>query len=189
MRNDEAIDIIKPALTKARFEHTLRVADTAAELANLYHVSTEKVELAAIFHDYAKFKPLDEMKQFILDSQLPNDLLDYHHEVWHGPVASVIVAEQFGIKDQEISDAIRYHTTGKANLGAMGMVVFLADYIEPGRSIPGVDEVRAMAREDLFHACLMVSRNTLQFLLSKNTTIYPDSFHAYNYFLSQLKKA
>lgn len=183
MRKEEAIKIVQPALTKERFEHTIRVAETAVELADLYHVSKEKVELAAIFHDYAKYRPIEEMKQFIVNSQLPNDLLDYHPEVWHGPVASVVVEEQFGITDREIRDAIRYHTTGKANLGTLEMVIYLADYIEPGRSFPGIEKVRDMAYENLKHACWMVSRNTIEFLLSKNATIYPDSFHAYNYFL------
>lgn len=188
MKKDEAIKIVQPALTRERFEHTLRVAETAVELADLYGVSKERVELAAILHDYAKYRPLEEMKTFILDRQLPNDLLDYHHEVWHGPVASVVVDEQFGIKDREIKDAIRYHTTGKANLGTFEMVLFLADYIEPGRSFLGIEAVREMAKKDLNHACWMVSRNTIQFLLSKSTTIYPDSFHAYNYFLTTMNK-
>lgn len=186
MRKDKAIKIVQPALTKERFEHTLRVAETAVELADLYHVSKEKIELAAIFHDYAKYRPLEEMKQFILNSQLPNDLLDYHHEIWHGPVASVVVDEQFGIIDKEIKGAIRYHTTGKANMGTFEMVLFLADYVEPGRSFPGIEEVRRMAHKDLNQACWMVSRNTLQFLISKDATIYPDSFHAYNYFLNKI---
>ncbi|WP_404453092.1 bis(5'-nucleosyl)-tetraphosphatase (symmetrical) YqeK [Virgibacillus necropolis] len=188
MRKDEAIKIVQPALTEERFKHTLRVAETAVGLADMYQVSKEKVELAAIFHDYAKYRPLKEMKEFILNSQLPNDLLDYHHEVWHGPVASVVVEEQFGINDREIKDAIRYHTTGKAGLGIVEKVIFLADYIEPGRSFPGIEKVRDMARKDLNHACWMVSRNTIQFLLSKNATIYPDSFHAYNYFLTLMNK-
>lgn len=186
MWKDEAVNIIKPALTEARFDHTLRVAETAVNLAEQYNVSKEKVELAAIFHDYAKFRPLEEMKEFILKNQLPNDLLDFHHEVWHGPVASVVVDQQFGIKDKEIKDAIRYHTTGRTDMGTLEMVLFLADYIEPGRSIPGIEQVREMALEDLNHACFLVSRNTLTYLISKNVTVYPDSFHAYNYFLSKL---
>lgn len=186
MRKDEAINIVKPALTEARFNHTLRVAETAIDLAERYHVSKEKVELAAIFHDYAKFRPSAEMKAFILANALPNDLLDFHHEVWHGPVASVVVEEQFGIQDKEIKDAIRYHTTGRTDMGTLEMVLFLADYIEPGRSLPGIEAVREMASVDLNHACFLVSRNTLNYLISKDVTIYPDSFHAYNYFLTKL---
>lgn len=186
MKINVAIDIVKPALTEARFDHTLRVAETAVKLAELYHVSKEKVELAAIFHDYAKFRPLDEMKEFILANPLPNDLLDFHHEVWHGPVASVVIDEQFGITDKEIKDAIRYHTTGRTDMGTFEMVLFLADYIEPGRSFPGIEEVRDMAQKNLNHACFLVSRNTINFLISKNATIYPDSFHAYNFFLQKL---
>lgn len=188
MKKEEAINIVQQALTEERFQHTLRVADTATKLADLYGVSKDKVELAAIWHDYAKYRPKEEMKQFILSSNLPHDLVDYHHEVWHGPVASVLVQEQFGIDDQEIKDAIRYHTTGKAGLGKIEKIIFLADYIEPGRAFPGVEEVRKMAVKDLNHACLMVSRNTIQFLLSRHASVYPDSIDAYNYFLKNMKK-
>lgn len=187
MRIDEAINIVQPALTEGRFHHTLRVAETAVKMAELYNVSKDKVELAAIFHDYAKYRPLEEMKQFIVKSHLPDDLLDYHHEVWHGPVASVLV-EEFGIKDEEIKNAIRYHTTGNAGIGIIEMIIFVADYIEPGRSFPGVDEVREIAFQDLYQASMMVSRNTIHYLLSNHASVYPDSFHAYNYFLKQVKK-
>ncbi|WP_430785135.1 bis(5'-nucleosyl)-tetraphosphatase (symmetrical) YqeK [Virgibacillus flavescens] len=186
MKKEAAINIVQKALTEERFQHTLRVAETAVELAELYSVSKEKVELAAILHDYAKYRPLEEMKQFILNSNLPNDLVDYHHEVWHGPVASVLVQEEFGIEDEEIIGAIRYHTTGKAGLGNLEKIIFLADYIEPGRVFPGVEEVREMAVKDLNHACFMVSRNTIHFLLSRHASVYPDSIQAYNYFLNNM---
>ncbi|PAV28994.1 phosphohydrolase [Virgibacillus profundi] len=180
MKINEAIEHVKPHLTKERFEHTLRVQETAANLAKLYNESKEKTELAAIFHDYAKYRPLDEMERWIVESRLPKDLLHYHHELWHGPVAAILIEKEYGIKDNDIQCAIAYHTTGRAHMGKLEQIIFLADYIEPGRSFPGVEEVREMAKKDLIHACLMASRNTIQFLMHKNATIYPDTFHAYN---------
>jgi len=183
MNADEAKRIVKPHLTNARYEHTLRVAATAVKLAKVYNESAEireKIELAAIFHDYAKYRPLDEMKRWIKQSYLPKDLLDYHYELWHGPVAALLIEKEYGIRDKDIQLAIRYHTTGRANMSRFEMLLFIADYIEPGRSFPGVEEVRQMAKQDLVSACWMASRNTIQFLMSKGSTIYPDSFHAYN---------
>ena len=177
---NEAKKQVKPHLTKERYDHTLRVAETAVKLAEKYDGSTEKVELAAIFHDYAKYRPLDEMKRWIVESPLPKDLLQYHHELWHGPVGSILIDREHGINDLEIREAIQYHTTGRANMGKLEMIVFLADYIEPGRSFPGIEEVREVAMHDLLKACWMVSRNTIRFLMQKNATIYPDTFHAYN---------
>lgn len=182
MKMDEAAKLIKPHLTVERYEHTLRVAETAVELAARYGESAEKAELAAIFHDYAKYRPLDEMRRWILNSPLPKDLLQYHHELWHGPVGSILINREYGIDDPEICQAIYYHTTGRANMSKLEMIIFLADYMEPGRSQPGVEEVREVAKQDLVKACWFVSRNTIQFLMQKKATIYPDTFYAYNDF-------
>jgi predicted HD superfamily hydrolase involved in NAD metabolism len=180
---NEAKAIVKPHLTEARYEHTLRVASTAVHLASLHNQSAEakaKIELAAIFHDYAKYWSLEELRRWLRQSTLPKDLLDYHHELWHGPVASLLIEHQYGIDDRDIQLAIRYHTTGRANMTTFEMLLFLADYIEPGRSFPGVEEVRQLAKHDLVAACWKASKNTIEFLLSKGSTLYPDSVHAYN---------
>ncbi|RYG74756.1 HD domain-containing protein [Lentibacillus lipolyticus] len=186
MRKDEAIEIVKPHLKKERFEHTLRVADTAVQLAEKYDESVEKAELAAILHDYAKYFPLEDMRQIINGSDLPNDLLDYHHELWHGPAASVLIKQKHGISDLDIRNAIHYHTTGRAGMSRLEMILFVSDYIEPGRSFPGVDEVRTVAQTDLHHAAWMALRNTIQFLVSKHATVYPDTFYAYNHLTKRL---
>lgn len=180
MNKNDAIAFVEPHLTKQRFEHTLRVASTAVSLAKKYNVSPEKAELASIFHDYCKYRAIDEMKRIIELSNLPKDLLFYHHELWHGPVASIKIEEEFGITDQEVKSAIYYHTTGKANMSKLELIVFIADYIEPGRSFPGLDEVREMVEQDLTKAGWMVSRNTIKYLMEKGNRIYPDTFHAYN---------
>lgn len=72
------------------------------------------------------------------------------------------------------------HTTGKKHMSVLDKVVFLADYIEPGRNFPGVDEVRETAETDLDKACLLALKNTIVFLVGRGRTVYPDTFHAYN---------
>jgi predicted HD superfamily hydrolase involved in NAD metabolism len=180
MNKNEAMAIVEAHLTKKRFEHTLRVAETAVKLAEIYHVSAEKAELASIFHDYCKYRSLDEMKRIIQSTYLPKDLLLYHHELWHGPVASIMIEREYGISDEAIQSAIYYHTTGRAHMSDLELIVFVADYIEPGRSFPGLNEVREMAKQDLVKTAWMVSRNTIQYLMEKKNRIYPDTFHAYN---------
>ncbi|HLR40456.1 MAG TPA: bis(5'-nucleosyl)-tetraphosphatase (symmetrical) YqeK [Virgibacillus sp.] len=188
MKIDEAIAYVKPHLTKARFDHTLRVAETAVELAEVFKVSAHQAELAAILHDCAKYRPLEELKRWISKSYLPKDLLDYHHELWHGPVGSILVERECGMQHADVQSAIYYHTTGKANMSKLEMIIFLADYIEPGRNFPGLEKVRDIAQKDLIYACWMVSRNTIQFLMQKRARIYPDTFHAYNDFTKRLDK-
>ncbi|GGJ83588.1 hypothetical protein GCM10007063_02610 [Lentibacillus kapialis] len=180
MKTDEAIDLIRPHLKQARFDHTLRVAETAVLLAEKNNEPVDKVELAAILHDYAKYFPLEKMRREINESDLPQDLLFYHHELWHGPVASIVLEREHGITDEAIKNAIRYHTTGRSGMSQFETILFVADYIEPGRSFPGVEEVRTAANSDLYHAAWMALRNTIQFLVGKNGAVYPDTFYAYN---------
>lgn len=180
MERTEAIERVKSVLTKNRYEHTLRVTKEAIRLAKLFNVSEEEAELAAILHDFAKNFPVQKLKQKITDGSLPKDLLHYDVELWHGPVAAILLEDDHGVDDGNIINAVRYHTTGRANMSDLELVVYLADYIEPGRDFPGLKEVREIANEDLLYACWMVSRNTIQFLMQKKIMIYPDTFYAYN---------
>ncbi|QDP40672.1 bis(5'-nucleosyl)-tetraphosphatase (symmetrical) YqeK [Radiobacillus deserti] len=186
MKRNEALAIVEPQLRTARFEHTVRVTDTALELGRRFGGNLEKAELAAIFHDYAKYRNIREMKRWILSESLPKDLLQYHHELWHGPVGALLVEREVGLNDREILSAIRWHTTGKAHMSQLDKLIFLADYMEPGRSFPGVEEVREVAKNNLEKACLLASRNTIMHLMNKGQSIYPDTFHCYNHLVREL---
>ncbi|WP_226583202.1 bis(5'-nucleosyl)-tetraphosphatase (symmetrical) YqeK [Halobacillus litoralis] len=178
---EKALDYVRPFLKTRRYEHTVRVTDQAVDLAQRFGADTEKAEVASALHDYAKYKPLDLMKRWIeTDRRLSKDLLDYHHELWHGPVGAYMLEQEIGLADPEILSAISSHTTGKKHMSLLDKIVFLADYIEPGRDFPGVDEVREIAETNLDGACALALKNTIVFLVSKERTVYPDTFHAYN---------
>ncbi|MFD1018829.1 bis(5'-nucleosyl)-tetraphosphatase (symmetrical) YqeK [Thalassobacillus hwangdonensis] len=177
---------VESRLKKERYEHTERVVKTAIELAERNDADVYRAEFASILHDYAKYRDREEMRRWILkDHRLPKDLLDYHHELWHGPVGALLVERELGVNDAAILSAVSCHTTGKKNMSMLDKIVFLADYIEPGRKFPGVEDVRKAAESDLNEACLMASRNTIRFLMSKNQAVYPDTFHAYNDLLTK----
>lgn len=184
MNSDEALTIIKDHLPEKRYIHTIGVYETAKKLAEQYGASVKKAELAAIFHDYAKYRPVEEMRAIILRENFPRDLLDFHPELWHAPVGAWLVREEQGIEDEEILNAIKYHTTGRANMTTLEKIIYLADYIEPNRrSFPGLEEVRKLAEVDLDRAVFQCTKNSIEYLLSKNATIYPDTIHTYNSFL------
>ena len=180
MEREQALQIVKPQLTEHRYQHTLGVMETAIKLAGEYGADIKKAELAAIFHDYAKFRPKDEMRRIIEEQNMPAILLKYNSELWHAPVGAFLTENEAGIDDKEILDAIRYHTSGRIGMTLLDKVIYLADYIEPGRHFPGVDEVREMAKDDLDRALIQSMKNTIQFLMKKNQQVFPDTFHAYN---------
>lgn len=180
MERNEALQIVKEQLTEKRYVHTIGVLETALILAKRFGADEKKAELAAIFHDYAKFRPAEEMKQVIIKERLPVHLLQFHHELWHAPVGAYFVEKDVGITDREILDAIKYHTSGRAGMTLLEKIIYVADYIEPGRSFPGVDEVRKLANENLDHALIQALKNTMIFLMNKNQPIFPDTMDTYN---------
>ncbi|WP_026676374.1 bis(5'-nucleosyl)-tetraphosphatase (symmetrical) YqeK [Fictibacillus gelatini] len=188
MEREKALELVKRQLTDHRYEHTLGVVDTAVKLAEHYNADKKKAEIAAIFHDYAKFRPKEEMRQIVRDKQMPLDLLEFGTELLHAPVGAYLVEQEAGIYDQEILNAIRYHTTGRPGMNLLEKIIFIADYIEPGRRFPGVEEVRQLAFENLDKACTQALKNTMQFLMRQNQLIYPLTVDTYNDFISTIKK-
>lgn len=170
---------VKAQLTESRYQHTLRVRDTARELCELLGYNSKKAELAALVHDYAKCMKKEDLQQKIKDC-LPPDLLNYHHELWHGPVGSILIQDDFNITDEDIVNSVKYHTTGREGMSTLEKIVFVSDYIEPARDFPLLDEVRVVVKEDLTKAAFLVSRNTLSYLIKNNALVYPLSVHAYN---------
>ncbi|PEZ07827.1 phosphohydrolase [Bacillus sp. AFS018417] len=180
MDRKRALEIVKQQMHEKRYIHTIGVMETAIELAKQYGVDEKKAEMAAIFHDYAKCRPISEMEEIIKRENLPKDLLHYNKELWHAPVGAYLVEKEVGITDADILQAITYHTSGHEQMTMLDKVIYVADYIEPGRKFPGVKEARKLAREDINQALLYALKHTVQFLMEKNQTIYPLTFQTYN---------
>ncbi|AJO19139.1 bis(5'-nucleosyl)-tetraphosphatase (symmetrical) YqeK [Bacillus paralicheniformis] len=180
MKREEALACVQEQLTEQRYIHTVGVMETAVKLAERFGADVKKAEIAAIFHDYAKFRPKEEMKQIILNGGGPLEVLDFHHELWHAPAGAALVKTEVGITDEDILSAIRFHTSGRPNMTLLEKVIYVADYIEPGRRFPGVEEVRTLAEEDLDLALIEALKNTMTFLISKNQAVYPETVATYN---------
>lgn len=180
MDRDTALKLVKNQLTEHRYQHTLGVMETAITLAKKYGADEKKAETAAIFHDYAKFRPKEEMQEIILMQGFPEDLLEFNAELWHAPAGAYLAMTEAGITDPEILAAIRYHTSGRPGMTLLEKIIYLADYIEPGRHFPGVEEVRALAKENLDTALIKSVQNTILFLVKRGQSVYPETFHTYN---------
>jgi predicted HD superfamily hydrolase involved in NAD metabolism len=170
----------KKVLTPARWEHTLRVVDTALQLAHHEEVDPQKAEIAATLHDYCKFWSTDELITWIKQYHLPLDLLDYNPELWHAPVGAEVAHLHFGISDEDILHAIRYHTSARPQMSQLEKIIYLADYIEPGRHFPGVEEVRKLANIDLEKALLQAIDAVIISLIERRQKIYPLTLEARN---------
>lgn len=186
MDRQEMIERVRSEMPVRRWRHTEGVMATAAALARRYSEDPIRAELAAILHDVAKYWAVDRQESIIRDHGLPQEVLAYDKELWHAPAGAWVAEHEFGVTDSGVLDAIRYHTSGRKGMSRLEKIVWLADYIEPGRDFPGVDEVRAIAERSLEEAILSALDRTIMFLIQKGKRIYPDTIHARNDLLEQL---
>ena len=167
-------------LPSKRFEHVLRVAETAKELAGRFGIPVDKAERAALFHDIAKFMEPSEMRRLIEDNDEDRRLLFFHHELWHAAAGRIIAEKEFGVKDPDILNAIRYHTTGRAGMSALEKLIYIADLIEPGRSFPGIEELRKSADLHIDEAMKACIAHSVLYLIERRAAVFPDSIECYN---------
>lgn len=170
----------KQRMDAARFEHCIGVSQTAAKLAQLNGYDVDKAALAGFIHDYAKRIPVADYQQVIKNEGFDPDLLNWNRTIWHGIVGTYFIKKELQIKDPEILQAIWKHTTGAEQMTTLDKIVFVADYIEPGRHFPGVDEARQVAYADLDAGVGYELAHTLAFLIAKRAKIYPKTLAAYN---------
>ncbi len=177
---------VKAQLPTKRYEHTLGVVATSIQLANRYQASVESAQIAALLHDIAKYVPNDRLKEMLEDAQ-ETQYLNYSPLVWHAPAGAIVAQKDYQIEDSEILNAIKYHTTGKAAMTTLEKIVFLADYIEPNRSQPGVEAIRELAAHDLDVAVAQTLADTVAYLSGKGKgDIHPDTLAAYEYYRQYL---
>lgn len=177
---DEIKRVVASKLSEQRYAHTLRVADEAVSLANRYNECPKQAKIAALLHDIAKDMSKEALKDALRRYELPTELFQFHHELWHGPVGAKMATTLFRIEDKAIYNAIYYHTTGRAQMSKLELIIFLADYIEPYRDFPGLSSVRRLAKQELYKATHQAIQNTIIYLMKNKQTIHPDSFYAYN---------
>lgn len=188
MNKKEILKKVSEKLSEDRFLHSVAVAETAEKLALQYGADAEKAFLAGILHDVGKQLSLEEMQELVYwPIQYPEEWIS--PDLLHSQASAAIAEKEFGITDREILDAIRRHTVGGANLSLLEKILYLADYIAPGRMQPGVDKVRDLAERDLLDQALLAAyEGTLDYLTKNQIWIHPDSVEGMKECLGNLKE-
>lgn len=175
---------VQMQMSEKRFQHVLGVEKTAIDLAEKYGASLEKASIAGLVHDYAKERTDDEFEMVIRRDGYDLNLLRYGNAIWHGLVGADFVQRELAIQDEEILQAMRLHTTGAARMTLLDKIIYVADFIEPGRDFPGADEGRSLAAVDLNEAVAFETRHTLMYLMEKQQLIYPKTLETYNFWVA-----
>lgn len=180
---------IKARIGEKRYAHTLRVMEMAIKLAEIHNIDIQKAKIAAYYHDCAKIHDREKLFEFVREYNLEiTDDMKNAPQIIHSFLGAKIAEKRYNIKDKEILDAIKYHTTGRKNMTNMDKVIFLADYIEPGREFPGLEKVRSLSERNLDLAMLFALNNTISFLIEKNQYIAIETIKARNDILKNLEK-
>lgn len=188
MNRDQLIEHVQQQMPKKRWQHTFGTMQSAVELARRFGGDPDKAELAALLHDYCKYWPVERQAEVLREKGAQKDLFEYESNIWHGPAAAEAVRDELGITDEEVLDAVRWHTSGRETMTLLDKIVCLADYIEPGRDFPDVHKIRKLAKHSLEEALLAGFDTTISFLLEKKAKIYPLSVFSRNSLINEINR-
>ena len=163
-------------LSEKRYGHTLRVADTAEGLAQVHGLDPARARLAALLHDAARETEPEEFLRLAGEWGVPvGELERKSPKLLHGPVAAELARRELGVADEEVLEAVRAHTVGRAGMGPLALVLYVADKIEPARDYPSVGRIRELARRNLRAAAAESLRRAVAHNEQRDRPIHPAS--------------
>ncbi len=175
---------LQEKLPPMRYEHSLGVAYTAMALAMRYEYDLDRAEVAGLLHDCAKYYSDGEIIKKCRKHEIPLSEAEIQAPaVLHAKYGAWLAQHRYGVSDPEILSAIRWHTTGKAEMSLLDKIIYIADYIEPRRDkAPDLPHIRKLAFEDLDLTMYEILDGTLQYLEKKGGSVDPMTNEAYDYF-------
>ncbi len=165
-----------------RLAHIRGTEETAAALARRWGADETKLRRAAILHDCTKYLSLEEHLALCDRYGLELDGMERATEkLLHAKTGALKARYMFG-QDDEIYDAILYHTTGRAGMSLAEKIIYIADYMEPNRDFPEVEALRAAAFEDLDRAMAMGALLSIREMEERGREIHHNTLEAYEYY-------
>jgi len=175
---------VKKALKTNRYEHTIGVMHTAANLAYAYEYPYVNAMIAGLLHDCAKCISDEERIDVCKTHGISiSDIEARYPHLLHGKVGSVYAKEKYEINDEDILHAITWHTTGCPNMSLLDKIIYVADYIEPGRDkAPRLDEIRHMAYINIDRCIYMILQDSVEYLSKNTDSMDETTLETYQYF-------
>lgn len=173
---------LKQSLSEKRYVHSLGVMDMCEHLAKIHHVNVEKAKLAGLLHDIAKEMTDEEIFEYANKNNIElTEVEKINTKILHGKIGAHLATEKYGI-DEEVADAIKYHTTTSRNMDTIAKIVYVSDKVELGRKSDkyDVEYERYVAEKDLNTAMLIIIDATINRLISKGSLINLESIDTRN---------
>lgn len=188
MEINEIKEYLKQNLSEKRYIHSLNVAKQALFLGEIHGEDKDALYLAGLVHDACKEMEEEKQRELLKKAGIEiTPAFEKQKKVWHGFSASVFIKEFFGITDERIIDAVKYHTTGKENMSLFTKIIYIADITSEERHYPEVDKMRQLAKDDLEEAVFYSLEFTLKKLISARGVLNEDTVSAYNNLAIKLK--
>ena len=175
---------VKKTIKKSRYAHTQGVRFTSAAMAMKHGVNIRSAELAGVLHDCAKNLSHKEMEALCKRHNVEiSEAEKKNKELLHAKAGMCLSAEVYEIDDPDILNAVKYHTTGRPDMSDLEKIVFIADFIEPGRDKAHcLTEARKLAFEDLNKCMYIILKNTLEYLDITGAMVDDITKDALNYY-------
>lgn len=185
---NEIKDILRIRLSKKRYTHSVNVAEAAKKLAEKYGESPEKAYIAGLLHDICKEAAQDEqLAMGIKCSQGMTATEQTIPPLYHSAAGSYYCSHVLHIHDSDILNAVRYHTSGRADMSLLEEIIYLADLISDDRSYKDVNRMRKLAFEDIRLAMLEAVKFSVGDVLEKGSLIPETSCAAYNHYAAMFR--
>ena len=180
-RYPEYQTLVQQRLSPKRFRHSVNVMERAVYLARILGADPGLAEMAGLLHDVEKNTEPKLLLQKLRNSDiLFSDADALLPQLWHAPAGMLFVRDRLGIRDPDVLNAIRYHTTGRKNMSPLEKTVYLADLTSADRDFPDVELVRKMSETDPDGAIVYSLQFILGEMLSQGKILHPDSLECYN---------
>lgn len=178
---EEMIEKLRVELDSRRYQHSVNVMETSGMLAQHYGCDVEKARLAGILHDCGKNYKGDEARAYVDEIGYKADEIEWAQpRLLHGIIGEHLARTVYGINDEEVLSAIRWHTTGRAGMTVLEKIIYIADYIEPDRSFEGIEEMRQMAYENLDRCVVLCSDSTIRYIIKKGVLLHENTIETRN---------
>lgn len=183
---DELYKEVKNTLSEKRFKHSEGVVERAIEYARIYGVDEYEVKLTAIAHDIAKEIPKDEILKYAEEIGADLDEVEKKNlSLPHAKIGAQFCKLRYDFSNDMVN-AIKYHTTGRANMSMLEKIINLADATEPGRTYFDLEYYVDVIKKDIDRGMFEVSKWTIEHLASKEGIIHLDTVKCYNFYKEKL---
>lgn len=179
---DQVLTWLADNVPASRIQHVLGVEQLSIELARHYQLDVEKAAEAGLMHDLAKYFKPKVLLQMARDANVAgrspsievDPVCEANPHLLHADVSAIVARDQFGIQDEEVLEAIAFHTLGRPGMSDLACVVFMADSLEPNRGkTPELEALRQVSWQDLHKAVWLTCDYSLKFLLNSRCIIHP----------------